>query len=324
LSPRTKKAISISVKIAILILAFAFIFHKLNDNQKIADFKRLINQLPLAEVYEVLFVVFFLMLLNWFLEALKWMFLMRNIEELKLGRAVESVFCGLTWAIFTPNRIGEYGGRVFFLAPRKRVQGIIAMAVGAIGQMTVTNVLGAWALLWFVGAFVPLNISLHYAIAFLVVVFCTFFLLFFFNIRWMLSLLNSIAFLKRFRKFFSIIARYRKNDLVKIFSFSLARFAVFTTQYCLIIHLLLPDLAIFEIIMMVLILLFIQSALPSLDLLDVGVRGMTATYFFGYITDQHVAIIAATTCIWLINLIIPAIIGAPFVFKLNFFGTNRN
>lgn len=264
------------------------------------------------------------MLLNWFLEALKWVFLMRNIEKLSVWRAVESVFCGLTWAIFTPNRIGEYGGRVFFLPPRKRVQGIIAMAVGAIGQMTVTNVLGAWALLWFVGDFIPLNISLHYAIAFLVIVFCTFFLLFFFNIRWMLSLLNSISFLKQFRKFFAILARYRKNDLIKIFGFSLARFAVFTTQYYLIIHLLLPELPAFEMIMMVIILLFIQSALPSLDLLDVGVRGMTATYFFGYITSQEVAIMAATTSIWLINLIIPAIIGAPFVFKLNFFGTNRN
>jgi hypothetical protein len=87
---------------------------------------------------------------------------------------------------------------------------------------------------------------------------------------------------------------------------------------------LLPRLSAFDIAMMVLILLFIQSALPSLDLLDVGVRGMTATYFFSFITDQHVAIIASTTCIWLTNLIIPAIIGAPFVFKLNFFGTNRN
>ncbi len=305
-------------------LAALFIYQKLNDNKKIQDFKALIAKLPQERVFIVLALIFILMLLNWSIEALKWRYLVRNIEQISLPKAFESVFCGLTWAVFTPNRIGEYGGRVFFLSPRKRIVGAIAMGVGSIGQMTVTNVLGAWATLWFIGRFINLNISLHYAIAFLVVVFCSFFLLFFFNIRWLFSILDSIGFLKPFRKFFLILARYRKPELLKVFLFSISRYAVFTTQYYLIIHLLLPDLNAFEISMMVFILLFVQSALPSLDLLDVGVRGMTATYFFGFITGQHVAIIAATTCIWLVNLIFPAIIGAPFVFKLNFFGTNRD
>ena len=51
---------------------------------------------------------------------------------------------------------------------------------------------------------------------------------------------------------------------------------------------------------------------------------MTATYFFSFITTNEIAIMAATASIWLINLIIPAILGSAFVFKLNFFGTNRN
>jgi hypothetical protein len=50
---------------------------------------------------------------------------------------------------------------------------------------------------------------------------------------------------------------------------------------------------------------------------------MTATYFFGFITHQDVAIMAATACIWQVNLIIPAILGSLFVLKLNFFGSNR-
>jgi hypothetical protein len=87
---------------------------------------------------------------------------------------------------------------------------------------------------------------------------------------------------------------------------------------------LIPEIPIAQTVMMVCIVLFIQSALPSLDLLDVGVRAMTATYFFKFITTNDVAIIAATASIWLINLIIPAILGSVFVFKLNFFGTTRN
>lgn len=323
MSPKNKKIASILFKAAILLMAFGFIFYKLNNNRNIASFERLIGALSPDLVKIVLTGVVLLMFLNWFIEALKWQYLVRRIEKISTWKAVESVFCGLTWAIFTPNRIGEYGGRVFFLSPRKRIPGAIAMGVGAMGQMVITNIIGAFALLWFVGRFMQLNFLLYYALGFLVLVFCGFFLLFYFNIRWLNGLLARIGFLKPFQKFFSILARYKKSELWRAFGYGLFRFAVFTTQYYLVIHLLIPQLPVFEMLMMIFILFFIQSALPSLDLLDVGVRSMTATYFFSFITGQEVAIMAATACIWLINLIIPAVLGSVFVLKLNFFGTNR-
>src|SRR3546814_9635332 len=72
------------------------------------------------------------MLMNWFTESLKWQYLCLQFQPISLIKAIESVLCGLAWAVFTPNRIGEYGGRVLFLMPRKRIFGIIGMTVGAI------------------------------------------------------------------------------------------------------------------------------------------------------------------------------------------------
>src|SRR5690606_12592826 len=106
--------------------------------------------------------------------------------------------------------------------------------------------------------------------------------------------------------------------------YCLFRFMVFTSQYYLIIHLLIPEIAIFEMVMIVFLLFFVQSALPSLDLLDIGVRASAAAYFFSFVTDQELAIMAATACIWLINLIIPAILGSVFVLKLNFFDSSAD
>lgn len=324
LNRRTKKILSISIKVVILCLAFGFIFNKLSDNRSIRDFKVLISSLSTESVLIVMISLVLLMFLNWFLEALKWKFLVQRVERISIWKAIESVFCGLTWAVFTPNRIGEFGGRVFFLSPRKRIIGVIAMVVGAIGQMVITNVLGALALLWFVVYFIELNILVTFALTFLVAIFCSFFLLFYFNIQWIDGLLSRINFMKRFRRFFNIFARYKQSDLLHILLYSLSRFIVFTTQYYLIIHLLVPDIEIFEMLMILFILFFIQSALPSLDLLDIGVRASTATYFFAFITGQEIAVIAAIACIWLINLIIPAILGSVFVLKLNFFGNSRN
>ncbi len=323
LNQRAKKILSIIIKTAIIVLAFWFIFHKLSNNRSISDFKTLISFLTGESVWMVTISLFLLMLLNWFLESLKWKYLVQGVETISTWKAVESVFCGLTWAVFTPNRIGEYGGRVFFLSPRKRIMGVVAMSVGAIGQMVVTNVFGALALLWFVTRFMELNLLVNFALSLLVAISSSFFLLFYFNIQWIDGLLSKINFMKRFRRFFIIFAGYGTSDLLKILSYCLSRYLVFTTQYYLIIHLLIPDIQVFEMIMIMFVLYFIQSAIPSLALLDIGVRASTATYFFSFVTDQQIAIMAATTCIWFINLIIPAILGSIFVLKLNFFGSPR-
>src|SRR5690606_10774724 len=209
------------------------------------------------QVYSAMTVLFILMLLNWFLESLKWKYLVDRVERISLWKSIESVFCGLTWAIFTPNRIGEYGGRIFFLSPRKRVFGAIAMGVGAVAQMVITNVLGSFAILWFIWQFTDASTWVLYALFFLTSVFSLFFLMFYFNIRLLIGLLTSISFLKRFKKFIMVLARYSKRDLIVVFNYSMARFAVFTTQYCVVIQLLIPEISFFSMVMMILILFFI-------------------------------------------------------------------
>lgn len=320
---RTKKILSVGIKVSVIVMAFLFIFKKLSDNQNISNFKSLMSSISLISAIMVMFSMFSLMLLNWFLESLKWKFLVRDFEKISTWKSVESVFCGLTWAVFTPNRIGEYGGRVFFLSPRKRIMGVIAMGVGSIGQLVVTNVLGSLALLWFFITFTKLNAILIFALSILIMLFCAFMLLFYFNIQWLYGLLIKINFLKRFKRFFIIFSKYKHADIVRILMYSSSRYLIFTLQYFLIIHLLVPDIQLFEMMMILFIFYFIQSALPSLDLLDIGVRASVATYFFAFVTNQEIAIMAAIACVWLINLIIPAILGSVFVLKLNFFGRSN-
>ena len=324
LTNHAKRILNTTIKVSILVCTAVFIYYKLSNNKNLKNFEGLINGISKEKAYGILMLVFVLMLVNWFLEALKWQFLVRPIKQISVWSSVKSVFCGLTLAIFTPNRIGEYGGRIFFLPSHKRVLGAIAMGVGAIAQMVITNILGAIAMLWFIRQYLEMNILLYYGLCSVAVIYCLFFLLLYFKISFLLAILNSIKLLKKYRRFFGILSRYHLKELNTVFLYSTLRFLVFTSQYCLIINLLVPEIVLFQMIMMILILFFIQSALPSLDLLDVGVRAMTATYFFGFITSNEVAIMAATASIWFVNLIIPAILGAVFVFKLNFFDNSRN
>lgn len=309
------------LKVAIVAFTFWFIYHKLSANTNLKDFTSLLSGIPVTEITAVLSLVVLLMFINWGLEAVKWKRLLRQIEIITLWRAVESVFCGLTWAVFTPNRIGEYGGRVFFLSPKRRIIGVVAMAVGNIGQMVLTNIFGAIAVCLFIYRFAGLDYLLTYALMALSVMFCAFFLIFFFNIRWLNGILLSMRFTRKYKKFYSILGRYHKKELLRILSLCLSRYVVFSTQYFIMFYWLIPDIHYLDIMMMVCILFFVQSTLPSLDLFDIGVRSVTASYFFSFVTKQDVAVIACTASIWLINIIIPAILGSYFVFKLNFFGS---
>jgi len=300
-------------------LAFWFIYHRINNNKNLAQFEELITHVSRNQVTITMSFVVLLMVVNWVLESLKWKYLTRELSPMTTWGAIEAVFCGLTWAIFTPNRIGEYGGRVMFLPSRKRIHGVFAMAVGAFGQLVITNVLGLIALMWFAYTYHPINILLAIGLSLGAIGFMGLLLVFYFHIGWLVSLLNRVKFLAKYHRFFDIMGRYKFDQLLKVMWFCLARFSVFSFQYYLVIHLLMPQLPIFPVMMMVLILLFIQSALPSLDLLDIGVRNFTASVLFVYITDQKLAVMAAVSSIWLINLIIPAILGSVFVLKLRFF-----
>ena len=318
-----KKILTTFIKIAVVAFAFWFIYRKLTNHNDLKEFIKLLESIPIQQVWLVLGSVFLLMLFNWGLEAVKWKELIARVEQITLWRSIESVFCGLTWAVFTPNRLGEYGGRVFFLSPKRRIIGVVAMTVGNIGQLVLTNVFGAITVCIFVYRFIPLEPILQAATCGIAFVFALFFIVFYFNIKWLNGTLLSIKFTRKYQKFYAVLARYKKKELFKILLFCLARYAIFTTQYIIMFLWLIPDLKMMDILMLVPILFFVQSTLPSLDLLDIGIRSVTALFFFKYITDQNTAVVACIASIWLINIIIPAILGSYFVFKLNFFGNTR-
>lgn len=314
-----KKIFSYLLKATILVLAGIFIYNRVNNNANLRQFETLIQHISRNQVIVTMSLMIALMIVNWVLESFKWQFLSRRLAKVSIWEAIEAVFCGLTWAIFTPNRIGEYGGRVMFLPNRKRIHGVFAMAVGSFGQNVITNVTGLLAGLWFIYYFLNINIWLYLIIALSSVLFLALLLIFYFNIKWLVGLMDKLSFLRKYHRFFDIMGRYAKSELLTVIVYSLARFFVFSLQYYLVIHLLIPTIPVFEMMMTVIVFIFIQSAMPSLDLLDIGVRSFTAAHLFLYVTNQQLAIIAAVSSIWLINLIIPAILGSVFVLKLRFF-----
>jgi hypothetical protein len=320
LTSSAKKVVSYLLKAGILVIAGWFIYRQFNKkNNDLKQFEHFASQISTAHVVIVMGLVVLLMFLNWFLEALKWRYVTKALINISLWEAVEAVFCGLTWAVTTPNRLGEYGGRVMFLPPRKRIPGIFAMGVGSFSQGSVTNVLGVIAMIWFVANYIHTNLVLAWSVTAVCAIIVAIQLIFYFHINWAVTLLDRVPFIKKYHRFFDVMGRYHTHELITIMGFSVARYITFSFQYFLVFQMLVPSMNIAPMMMMLMLFFLVSSAIPSLDLFDIGVRGFTASHLFVYVTDQNIAVIAGVSSIWLINLFIPAILGSLFVLKLKFF-----
>ncbi|MCW8310253.1 MULTISPECIES: hypothetical protein [Sphingobacterium] len=317
---RQKKYISLLIKILVFALATWYIVVKVSDRSNIGKFKTLIAGLEQHSVVLTLLLIVVLMLVNWLLEVVKWRYLASKLEYLSFWKAFQSVFCGLTWAIFTPNRIGEYGGRVLFLQPQNRAQGAVAMGVGLFAQLVLTSVAGSLSIAWFICQFLSPPLSVQFSVWLLAIIYAAGFIVLYFNVRWVDLLVGRIKFLTKIKPFFGVLEHYTTRELSVVLLNSLARFIIFTSQYIILMKLTLPELPVLSMVLMIFILFFVQAALPTLDIFDFSVRSFVASNLYSYITTQEIAVMAIVSCIWFVNLILPAIFGSIFVFKINFFG----
>ncbi len=319
-----RKYLNLLIKIAIVALAMWFVVSKVNNQKNLKEFEHLISQIDPFIIRMVLIVVILLMFLNWFLEVIKWRYLSRRIEKLGLWKAVKSVFCGLTWAIFTPNRIGEYGGRVMLLKPENRASGAVAMGVGLFAQLVLTSIFGALSIAWFVTTFIETPASVDFGIWLIAVIYAIAFVVLYFNVSWVDYLVGRIKFLYKIKPFFAVLEDFTIKELATVLMLSAFRFAIFTSQYIILMLIILPDLPLVSMVLMIFIMFFIQSAVPSLDIFDFSVRSFVASNLYAYITTQEIAVMAIVSCVWFVNLILPAIIGAFFVLNVNYISDNKS
>lgn len=319
-----RKYLNLLIKVAIVALAMWFVVSKVNNQKNLAEFKNLMQTIDPMLLRLVLAVVVLFMFINWFLEVVKWRYLSRRIEPLGLWKAIKSVFCGLTWAIFTPNRIGEYGGRVMLLKPENRATGAVAMGVGLFAQLVLTSVFGALSIAWFITTFIETPAAVDLGVWMIAIIYALGFIILYFNVSWVDYLVGKIKFLEKIKPFFAVLEDYSIRELAYVLWLSACRFAIFTSQYIILMEVFLPELPMLSMVLLIFILFFIQSAVPSLDIFDFSVRSFVASNLYAYVTTQELAVMAIVSCVWFVNLIFPAIIGSIFVFNVNYISDNKS
>ena len=146
--PVVKKIAFLLLKTAIAAASVWFIFLKINSRE---DFDQILNTIK-ESVQDpsklfLLIIVLILMGFNWFLETAKWKLLLEYISPTGWLRCLRSVLSGVTVSILTPNRIGEFAGRVLHLEKGVRVKAAIASVIGSMNQLLITILAGGFGLI---------------------------------------------------------------------------------------------------------------------------------------------------------------------------------
>ncbi len=89
-----------------------------------------------------------LMPVNWGLEARKWQVLLRPLEKLPFWTSFKAILSGVAFSINTPNRIGEYGGRILYVKEGHRWKAVSLTIVGSFSQLIITLLFGLGGLVF--------------------------------------------------------------------------------------------------------------------------------------------------------------------------------
>src|SRR5688500_3856291 len=87
-------------------------------------------------------LVLLLMFINWGIEARKWQLAVRRIQRVGFYNSLRAIFAGTTLGFFTPNRMGEYLGRMWFIREGSRLRAISLTIVCSMAQLLVTLLAG--------------------------------------------------------------------------------------------------------------------------------------------------------------------------------------
>ena len=74
----------------------------------------------------------------------------KAIQQIYFFTAYKSVLSGVTLSLNTPNRMGEYGGRILYVKEGSRLKAISLSIAGSISQLIVTLVMGCGGLIYLI------------------------------------------------------------------------------------------------------------------------------------------------------------------------------
>jgi hypothetical protein len=258
----------------------------------------------------------FLMPLNWLLETAKWRQLLLTDWHPDWKTSIKAVLAGISVSIATPNRIGEYGGRAL-LAPASQTANVVfSSLLGSLCQWIVflgcgwpalwlilgTHYFWPTWLLWLISWSIPFLLILSIGLA---------------NRPWFIDWWKPRRENNKWWRWLmrKIVAHepLRYRQLIKALLFALLRFWIYSFQYLLLLWFFDLPLGFGQGMQGIFSIYLIQAGIPLPPGFSVITRSELALMVWGNANLAPLSIVSATFSLYIINLVIPALIGALLI-----------
>jgi MFS family permease len=308
------------LKALIALALAAVLYYDLTHQNNLPEMYALFKQRLLGSNLWWLLAALTLMPFNWLTETLKWHQILKRYEHQSLAKAYQAVLAGVSFSLFTPNRVGEYGGRILFVKKRNRWKAIIINLVGNFSQILVLVSFGVLGTLYLLNKYTALPENwLMICIAFASVgIPCL--AIGYFNIDVFIPLARRIPFLhrmKRYVKDISLLREFNRYELADILKWSAIRYLIYSTQYYLILRFYQIDLPVIDSFSAICAIFLLQTGIPLPPIIGLVARGNMAVQIWGMLGADSLTVLASTFTLWVINLILPALMGIILILNIN-------
>jgi hypothetical protein len=276
----------------------------------------------------LLLAVMLLMLVNWSIETVKWKLAVQRIQRVDFLTALKAVLSGVSFSVMTPNRVGEYLGRVLYMEEGKRLKAISLTITGSISQLIVTLAMGFAALLVLQKPILAsgmissfwMKMMIYGVLAAVVVL-----TLFYFRLAMLARWIDKLPGVRRYAWLLESLEDFNATLLLQLLSLSTIRFIVFIIQYHLLFRLFDVDVSWWQGWWAVSLSFLVMAVIPTIALVtDLGLRGKVSLQLLGMFSGNQLGISLTAVSIWFINLIIPAVAGSLLILSIKKIFKNKS
>ena len=251
-----------------------------------------------------LLVAVLLVPLNVVCEAWKWQTLLHDVEPIGIREAQRQVYYGYVGAFVTPYRAGDYPARVMLLSDSSAWSAAVALGlVGSVALLVVEVCLGVPAVVLLAGY--ETGIDVHKVLIATAVVVALIVL-----VPVCLKRLAQCEWRnEQLRRMFGALAQLTGQRFMKVVVISLLRYVIWAVQLTLVLRFCGVVLTPVQLLLAIPTYYLLLGVVPSVPVADVAVRGSLSIVVFGVFSPNTAGIAIAITIIWVINTLLPMVVG---------------
>ena len=301
-----------TAKALVLLLAYAFLIYKLSDFTHWDELFAAFTEKSTARM-SLLFIVLAMMPVNWALEAWKWQQLNAPALRITFRQSIKGVLAGLNSGFITPNRIGEFAGRIVFLPQGHRTTGTVLSFVNSLMQNLVIISFGLpAAIVFFSRHYIAINIQLYLITVGLAIAALA---LLIFTLPALSRKINLSSLSENIKSAFRTLTEFNRSKLMHILLISVLRYMLFSLQFYLMLRFFVVEVAPADALYAIPLMYLFITFTPSIFIAEPAVRGSLALLIFSSFSPNEPGIFFTVITIWLINFVVPMIAGSLILLK---------